>query len=126
MTFDKKVILIVDDNEVNVRMAKNLLENKLNCRVITESNGLDGIRALERNPVIHLIILDIKMPLMNGIETLKKIRSNTKFKDTKVLMFTAAADRNTVIKAAELGISGYIKKPFNSDDLICHVQDCLF
>ena len=123
---DEKVILIIDDNEVNVRMAKNLLESKLKCRVITESNGIDGLKALERNPVVNLLILDIKMPLMNGIETLRKIRADKNLKDMKVLMFTAAADKGTVITTAELGISGYIKKPFNTDDLICRVKECLY
>lgn len=123
---DEKIILIIDDNDVNVRMAKNLLESRLKCKVYTASNGIDGLRALRDYPVVHLLILDINMPLMNGIETLKKIRADKLIKDTKVLMFTAEASKRTVATTAELGISGYVKKPFNTEDLVSRVKDCLY
>lgn len=114
------VVLVIDDDEINLLLAKTILEKKLPCEVITIDNGFEGLDILERQPV-SVLLLDIDMPYMDGFETLEHIRERKSLKDLPVIMLTAAADKDTVIKAAKHGVESYVKKPFLPDELIARV-----
>ena len=117
----ENVVLVIDDDEINLLLAKKMLEKKLPCKVITIDNGIEGLEILERQP-ISVLLLDIDMPYMDGFETLEKIRMRDYLKNLPIIMLTAAADKETVIKVAKQGVEGYIKKPFLPDDLLARVQ----
>lgn len=117
----KSVVMVIDDDEINLLLAKTILEKKLRCKVITAESGVKGIEMLRREDV-NVLLLDIDMPLMDGFETLRRIREEASLKDLPVIMLTAAADKETVVKVAKQGIEGYIKKPFMPDELIARVQ----
>ena len=115
-----KLILVVDDDPMNLRMAEFILERQgyLVCKV---ESGVECLSYLR----IHrpdLILLDIEMPVMSGIRTLEIIRETPEWSDIPVMFLTAAADASTVIEAGSLGIVDYVKKPFLPDELVARVR----
>ena len=119
-------VLVVDD-EALVRRGIVLGINwaELECVVVGEAgNGEEGVElALRLDP--GLIITDIRMPRMDGIKTLETIRSHGEWKDIPVIFLTASADRHTVVKASQLKVDDYIKKPFTPADLVERVNKVL-
>jgi len=81
---------------------------------MTSFNGEEGILSFKKHKP-DLVLLDVKMPGINGLEVLKEIKD--KDKHTSVVMFTIAADDPTRKMAEELGADGFIRKPFNMDEL---------
>ncbi|BAL84417.1 putative response regulator receiver protein [Selenomonas ruminantium subsp. lactilytica TAM6421] len=121
------VILIVDDDDMNIAMAKSILENNVRAEIITASSGNKCLDILSyRQGAIDLILLDIAMPGMDGLQTLSVIRKNPAYKNMKVIFLTAAADKNTIVKASQLKVDDYVKKPFVPADLIARVKKHMF
>lgn len=106
-----KKILIVDDEETIVVAAKTALE-VYGYEVETASSGFESLEKLEN---IDIVLLDIKMPEMNGIETLKEIKKRKP--KLPVIMITAYATVDTAIEAMKCGAADYVRKPFNVDEL---------
>ena len=120
-------ILIVDDDEMNIVMAKSILEMKVRAEILTASSGtacLDLLR--DRKAPVDLILLDIAMPGMDGLQTLTAIRKDPQLKNSKVIFLTAAADKETIIKASQLKIADYVKKPFVPEELVSRVEKHLY
>lgn len=123
MTSGKKgiIVLIIDDDEFVREMAKTILEENLQYEVLTAPSGMDGINVLIQNTV-HLILLDVAMPGWDGFKTLSVIRDNVLLKKIPVIMLTASAERDSVIKASQYGVDDYIRKPFVPEELISRVS----
>lgn len=117
----KKKILVIDDDEMNLQIAKMVLEKKLACEVVCASSGIDGLEIL-RSQRINLALLDIMMPDFDGIETLREIRGDERVKHVPVMMLTASGDVDNIHKVSALGVKDYIKKPFMPADLIKRVE----
>ncbi len=109
-------ILIVDDFSTMRRIIKNVL-NELGFQNTDEAD--DGASALTmiRSGRYELVITDWNMPGMPGIELLKAIRSDPGTASLPVLMVTAEAKKNQIVKAAQAGVNGYIVKPFTPETL---------
>lgn len=109
-------ILIVDDFSTMRRIIKNVL-NELGFQNTDEAD--DGASALPmiRSGRYDLIITDWNMPGMPGLELLKAIRSDPATAATPVLMVTAEAKKDQIVKAAQAGVNGYIVKPFTPETL---------
>jgi len=108
-------IMVVDDSLLLRRSLTSLLQ-KMGHNVVAQAKS--GKEALDLYPKHkpHLITLDITMPVMNGIETLKKIRE--KYKDeVKVIMITSHGEEELVIDAITNGAKGYVLKPITEDKL---------
>ena len=117
------VILIVDDDEINIVMAKSILEMKVRAEILTTTSGSACLGILrQRQKPVDLILLDIAMPGMDGLQTLAAIRNDPSLRDSKVIFLTAAADKETIVKASQLKIADYVKKPFVPEDLIARVE----
>ena len=117
------VILIVDDDEMNIVMAKSILEMKVRAEILTTTSGSACLGILrQRQKPVDLILLDIAMPGMDGLQTLAAIRNDPSLRDSKVIFLTAAADKETIVKASQLKIADYVKKPFVPEDLIARVE----
>ncbi|MBR5913343.1 MAG: response regulator [Selenomonadaceae bacterium] len=116
----EKVVLVIDDDDMNLQIAKMILEKKVKCHVICADNGREGIEILRKERV-NLVLLDILMPDFDGIETLQEIRDDENLKNTAVMMLTAASGIDNLKKAYSLGVKDYIKKPFMPADLINRV-----
>ena len=118
--FNDNVILVIDDDEINLQIAKIILEKNFQCQVLTADTGHKGIEILN-SQYVSLVLLDIVMPDFNGIETLKTIRADEKLKNISVIMLTASVDRENIREARELGVTDYIKKPFMPEELVKRV-----
>lgn len=114
---EDKIVLVVDDDEMNLQVAKMILERKVKCRVLTVSGGKEAIEILRKQDV-SLILLDIMMPNYDGIETLQEIRADKFLSDLPVMMLTASSDVDSIKKAAALGVRDYVKKPFMPAELV--------
>ena len=114
-------ILLVDDDQNFRNMAIDIILRKINAEIIEAENGSEGI-VIARREKFDLIILDNDMPVMNGHEFLGRIRSDTKIKDTPVIVMTASNDSATISRYLNLDVSEYILKPFKQVDLISKIK----
>lgn len=123
---DKNItVLVIDDDEINRQMAEMILKKNFTYQVLTAESGMSGYELMQHHTV-HLVLLDVSMPVWDGIKTLQFIRSNEKLKNTPVIMLTAAADRETVVKASSYGVKDYIRKPFLPEELTSRVAKVIW
>lgn len=114
---DKKRILVIDDEMSPRESIKLVLKDKY--IVTTASGAVEGIGHMAQNP-IDLVVLDIKMPDMDGITALQEIKKN--HPDTEVVLLTAYASLETAKSAVRLGAFDYLQKPFDISDVINVVE----
>ena len=108
-------VMIADDHKMIREGLKQLIELEGDMEVIEEAeNGLDCIEKLEVNKP-EILLLDINMPKMNGIQTLEKIKEEKM--DLKVLMLTVHSEVEYLLKAVDIGVDGYILKDADSTEL---------
>lgn len=127
-------ILIIDDDEIVREMATMILTKGIDKKILAEfgrepgslelnviqaEDGVDALSVLQQEK-IALILLDVEMPYMDGFQVLEMLKENSALKDIPVVMLTAAADKQTVLRAGTSGVDGYIRKPFMPDDLVRH------
>ncbi len=116
---DKMKIMVVDDNTVNLATVEQELKDKYD--VIPMISGRRAVKYLYRDRV-DLILLDVAMPIMDGIETLREVRTQPNGTTVPVIFLTSKNDKNTVIEGSKLGIMDYIMKPFEPDDLLARIE----
>jgi len=109
-------ILIVDDFSTMRRIIKNLLNDLGYINTAEADDGSTALTALAQGS-FDFVVTDWNMPGMTGIELLKAIRADDRFKTLPVLMVTAEAKREQIIEAAQNGVNGYIIKPFTAQTL---------
>ena len=122
-----KWIIVVDDDTANLKMAGHIL-SKNNMRVTALKSGRSFLDYVETNGMPDLVLLDIKMPEMDGFETLLKLRELEEKKGlmkTPVIFLTADEDVDTETRGFEVGVSDFIRKPFNPDVLIRRLDNIL-
>lgn len=117
MALDTSIrVLVVDDFATMRKIIKNILTQLGFKNIIEADDGTTAWEILQKEPV-DLIISDWNMPKMNGLELLKKVRSDEKLKDIPFLMVTAEAQKENIIEAAKYRVSQYIVKPFTPETL---------
>jgi|WetSurMetagenome_2_1015567.scaffolds.fasta_scaffold00143_30 signal transduction histidine kinase/ligand-binding sensor domain-containing protein/ActR/RegA family two-component response regulator len=115
----RMTILIVEDDENSFLYLKGIL-NKVNADIWRVSNGNDAVRTVRENPGITLVLMDIKMPELNGFDATRQIREfNT---TVPIIAQSAYAFSEEKEKAFEVGFNDYLTKPINSSELIRLVQ----
>jgi putative two-component system response regulator len=119
---EKQKIILADDDITNLQIGKNVLAEHFD--VFTVMSGQSLLDMLEEI-VPDLILLDISMPEMTGLEVLKRVRENPKTADLFVVFLTSHDDSDTVIEAITQGANDYITKPFHPVDLLIKVQGYL-
>jgi two-component system, cell cycle response regulator len=125
MKNENEIILVVEDDELII----SLLESRLSIegyKIETASDGIEALKKIENNNDISLILLDIMMPEMNGIEVLKELRKKYSLMELPVLMITALDNDQSVIECLELGANDYLKKPFNFSVLLRRIESNIF
>lgn len=111
-------VLLVDDSAAVRKILRRVLQQTdlpLE-KVVEAADGLDALRSLRFN-TIHLILLDVNMPRMDGMQFLRKLKRNAEWRDIAVIMITTEASQIKVMEAFELGAVGYIRKPFNAEQI---------
>ena len=110
-------ILLVDDNELNLKVANKLLERYKANSITSLTNGFDCISRIQKGEKYDIILLDDMMPKMSGVETLKKLKELPGF-NTPVIVLTANALTGMREKYIKEGFDEYLSKPLNKEDLI--------
>jgi DNA-binding response OmpR family regulator len=113
-------ILTVDDSRTIRTIVKNAFKG-YQCELFQAENGRDGL-ALASEIKPDLIILDITMPVMTGIEMLGKLKADHELKSIAVIMLTAEGGRDNVMNIVKMGVKDYIVKPFKGEQLVERVQ----
>lgn len=103
-----KTVLVVDDDPINIKVTKLIMEKEPYCEIVSATSGKEALELLDRISV-DLILLDVEMSDMNGFETLARIRLKH---NTPVVFLTGNKDIHTIQEANKLGVDDYISKPF--------------
>lgn len=112
-----KTVVITDDDHRNIFTLKNLLQ-KEGMKVITAENGVDCLEKMKELAQVDIVLMDIMMPIMDGYETIRQIRSNKENKDLPIIALTAKAMKGDREKCLEAGANDYISKPMKLDQLL--------
>ena len=112
----KARILVVDDNPDSLAIMRTILENH-GYRVVAASSGADGLAALRSVPV-DLVLLDVMMPDMSGIDVLQQIKLNAATARLPVILVTAKTHDEDLLSGYEYGADYYIPKPFTAKQLL--------
>lgn len=119
----KKNILVVDDFE-NTRWVIQFTLRKLDCEVLQAANGKEALKFFDgRN--IDLLITDLNMPEMNGIELVKKVRGMTSYEFIPIIMLTTETNPEKMKQANDIKVTVWVKKPFEQESFIKVVMKCL-
>jgi CheY-like chemotaxis protein len=112
----KECILVVDDNLDSVAIIRSILESR-GYPVVVAVSGTEALQAIEKNRV-DLVLLDVMMPEMSGIEVLQKIKENAVTGRLPVILVTAKTQDEDVLSGYQYGADYYITKPFTAKQLL--------
>lgn len=115
----RKILAIDDENDV-LLIIKTALTGE-GYDIITASNGFDGL-ALAEDEEPDLILLDMRMPEMSGMEVLEQLRGHEKTREIPVIVLTGISDKAKIREALDKGINYYIVKPFECQDLVSKIN----
>jgi len=117
MTRDDLVVLSVDDDAINLMLLKSLLVRSGMVKEVVEAkNGQEAIDILKSRDDIDIVLLDIIMPVMGGMEMLKNVRADTALYQPPIIILTT--DETRKVEALELGANEFVTKPVRSDELM--------
>ena len=117
--------LVVDDSLVVRTIIQNVLK-PLGYEVLQAGNGKEALDLLDEHaPSIELVLLDWNMPVMDGYETIKCIRSDDAHKDLCILMISTESEDEKIDQALAAGANGYLAKPFSEEELAGKIETTL-
>lgn len=111
MSYKDLAVMVVDDFATMRRIVKNILRDLEFKEIFEAENGAEALGLLKANKV-DLIVSDWNMPVMTGIELLKQVRADDKYKALPFLLVTAEAQKENIMEAIKAKVSNYIVKPF--------------
>ena len=121
----KRPILVVDDEPDILNLTTKFLELG-GFKIITSNNAKEAMKVIEeRHKEISLVLLDVMMPGMSGMEVLRTIKKDQRYMDILVVLFTVKSFTEDIEKGRDLGADGYITKPFSGKGLLKYVQNLL-
>jgi putative two-component system response regulator len=118
----RPVVLAVDDTPENLDVVKGLLTSKFIIKAAV--NGMMALKIVEKQPP-DLILLDIRMPGLDGFEVCRKLKENDASAAIPVIFLTGESDAETEADALAAGAAGFITKPIDPDTLLTTIADCL-
>ena len=113
----QKTVLVVDDSG-SVRQQVAMALRRAGFALVEAADGREGLAMLAANKNIDMVICDINMPNMNGLEMVEKVKSQPENKSLPILMLTTEGQPSMVKRAKEAGAVGWLVKPFNSVQLV--------
>ncbi len=124
---DKWKLLLIDDSKMSNKILSDILTEAGFRNILTFNNAVDTLDYLDKdeNPSVNIIITDLIMPHMNGIELSKIIRADKKFDLIPIIMITSSKDMENLQAAFNVGVIDYISKPFNPIEVISRIKSVL-
>jgi two-component system chemotaxis response regulator CheY len=114
-----KKVLIVDDSRLIHKMFEVMLRE---FELVHAGDGVEALQRLAEHADIDLILLDINMPNMNGLEFLGKIKQDAALADIPVIIVSTEGKEEDTIRGLEAGAAAYIKKPFRSEEILVIIE----
>lgn len=111
----QKILSVDDSRTIRLIVAKAF--RPFDCQIVEASNGEEGLATAARERP-ELILLDVTMPVMDGVTMLTKLKENEELKNIPVIMLTAESGRENVLHIAKLGVRDYLVKPFKEQELL--------
>jgi two-component system, chemotaxis family, chemotaxis protein CheY len=119
-----KVIMTVDDS-VSVRQMVSFTLKKEGYEILEAVDGVDAVSKLNGNTPVHMMITDLNMPNMEGIELIKNVRMNPKYKFMPIIMLTTESQEARKQEGKAAGATGWIVKPFKPEQLLGVIKKVL-
>jgi len=124
MTLPKNpIILCVDDEPANLKLLENILVPR-GYEVVSVASGEDALRKI-KTQTIDLVLMDLMLPGMDGLQVSRKIKDNKKAKNIPIIMLTAHSGVESFIKSLSNEVFAYLHKPFETDELVRIVRAAL-
>ncbi len=118
-------VLVVDDSELIHNMYRLMLKKYPGCEMVSAKNGKEALDQLEDHPDFDLVLLDVNMPVMNGIQFLENVKADGKHTHVPVIIISTEGKEEDTLRGLSLGARGYIVKPFKSI-MLHNLIDSLF
>ena len=112
-----KTILVVDDSGT-VRQQVSMALKQAGFAIVEAADGEEALAAIESNRAIDMVVCDVNMPNLNGLEMVEKIKSNPEHKSLPILMLTTEGQPSMIKRAKDAGAVGWIVKPFDANQLV--------
>ncbi|GGG14280.1 response regulator [Dokdonia pacifica] len=120
------VLLIEDDTIEIMKLNRTISSLNLNHNIIEANNGEEALSILkEGNSLPDIILLDLNMPKINGIEFLKILKSDPSLKYLPTIVLTTSNNRKDLLECYKIGIAGYVLKPLKYDDYVSKIEKLL-
>jgi CheY-like chemotaxis protein len=114
-------VLVCDDDSGTRFVVRRLLVRTFGCTVTECGDGVEALRLVGAGNV-DLLVLDVEMPVMDGVEVLAAIRQSSEYKDLPVLMLSKERRKDVVVRLIKLGVSGYVLKPLSHDTFVAALK----
>jgi two-component system, chemotaxis family, chemotaxis protein CheY len=111
-----KKILVIDDSAIIHQMYRMVL-TRYKCQVVAAHDGQDGLDRLAKNADVDLILVDVNMPILNGLEFIRKVKEAGTFEHIPIIIVSTEGKDEDTRKGLALGAKAYLKKPFQPSDL---------
>lgn len=125
-----KNILLVEDNPSDIELTSRALDkSKISCNLIIKEDGADALKYLfeecgtpEGDDYPALILLDLKLPIIDGLEVLKQVKSNDKTKRIPIVVLTTSTEDDDMNNSYDLGANAYIRKPVDNERFLVAIN----
>lgn len=110
-------VLVVDDSSLIHQMYKLVFMRYKDCKIVSAMNGLEALDKLSQEPGIQLVLLDINMPVMNGLQFLESLQKEKVHRNVPVIIVSTEGKEEDTLRGLSMGARGYVKKPFQPSEL---------
>lgn len=120
-------VLLIEDDKIEVMKFNRVLQTlELNHKVIEANNGEDALKILrEKEQIPDIILLDLNMPKLNGIEFLCILKNDEKLRYIPAIILSTSSNHSDVLECYKIGIAGYVIKPLKYEDYVSRIQKVL-
>ena len=112
-----KTILVVDDSGT-VRQQVSMALKQAGFAIVEAADGQEALAAIDSNRAIDMVVCDVNMPVLNGLEMVEQVKRNPDNKSLPILMLTTEGQPSMIKRAKEAGAVGWIVKPFDASQLV--------